>query len=307
MDLWHQIKQTTAPSARLAEAWWNRGRVPTFFKDLGERRAVLLFCLEHKHMFMFLFIQKGSSPLAINLNNHLYLFLYRCIVFGPPVDDTLCWFVSDGPPPPLGGTTCGLCSAVLDLKYTHMHVICKNIYPYLFIYALMFTFFFLVPSCFGVGGAGGGASSSTVMRKSWFVSDTVALVSPECGDSPNGWETKKNVPSGQEQASASSGKWNKRINYPQRSVALVLALVQGCIPPWAVGVSVREQAGLEVECIWRPWGCWWCGFQPTCCDRRPANQQQWHWEEDGGVRSLVTPEGQQSTAFVLEEIVVIIQ
>lgn len=117
----------------------------------------------------------------------------------------------------------------------------------------------------------------------------------------------KNVPSGQEQASASSRKWNKRINYPQCSVALVLALVQGRIPPWEVGVSVREQAGLEVECIWRPWGCWWCGFQPTCCDRRPANQQQWHWEEDGGVRSLVTPEGQQSTAFMLEEIVVIIQ
>lgn len=119
MDLWHRIKQTTAPSARLAEAWWNKRRVPTFFKDLGERRAVLLFGLEHKHMFMFLFIQKCSSPLAINLINHLYLFLYRCIVFGPPVDDTLCWFVSDGPLPPLGGTTCGLCSAVLDLKYTH--------------------------------------------------------------------------------------------------------------------------------------------------------------------------------------------
>lgn len=73
--------------------------------------------------------------------------------------------------------------------HTHMHVIHQNIYRHLFIYALMFTFFFMGPSCFGVGGAGGGASSSTVMRKSWFVSDTVALVSPECWDSPNGWET----------------------------------------------------------------------------------------------------------------------
>ena len=64
--------------------------------------------------------RKKSSPLAIHFKNHLYLFLYRCIVFGPPVDDTLCWFVSDGPPPPLGWTTtCGLHSAVLELKYTH--------------------------------------------------------------------------------------------------------------------------------------------------------------------------------------------
>lgn len=33
------------------------------------------------------------------------LFLHRCIIFGPPVDDTLCRFVSDGAPPPLCGTT----------------------------------------------------------------------------------------------------------------------------------------------------------------------------------------------------------
>lgn len=84
------------------------------------------------------------------------------------------------------------------------------------------------------------------------------------------------------------------IYYPQCLAALGSGWLRGFLWPCEVCVSGREQAGLEVECIWRLWGCWWCGFQPTCYDRRPANQQQWHWEEDGGVHSPATPKRQRS-------------
>lgn len=41
----------------------------------------------------------------MTLSTQSYLFLHRSIIFGPPVDDRLCWFISDRSPPPLRGTT----------------------------------------------------------------------------------------------------------------------------------------------------------------------------------------------------------
>lgn len=53
---------------------------------MREYRAVLLLGLEHKHRSrFFVFVMKKQNKLI----NHGYLFLYRRVIFGPPVDDAL--------------------------------------------------------------------------------------------------------------------------------------------------------------------------------------------------------------------------
>jgi len=81
------------------------------------------------------------------------------------------------------------------------------------------------------------------------------------------------------------------LHYPQCSVAL------GAGPgPWKVRAPrpwprpcAWRRAAPEAECIWRPWGCWWCGFRPTCCDRTPASPPRWCWGGGGAARSQVAP------------------
>lgn len=89
-----------------------------FSKTWGNREPS--FCLAWKTSGnahdQISFLKKFFLLLGIKFNNQGYLLLYGCIVFGPPVDDTLGWFVSNGPPPALGGTPSGRHSAVLGLK-----------------------------------------------------------------------------------------------------------------------------------------------------------------------------------------------
>lgn len=113
----------------------------TFLKNMRKLRAVLLFVLEHK--------QAVSSHCLKNSQAKLFkwrwtlrdLFLHRCIIFGPPVNDRLCWFISNGSSPSLGGTTDTLRTALLcknKCEHCENNSNSKHIF-----YKVIFNFFLL--------------------------------------------------------------------------------------------------------------------------------------------------------------------
>lgn len=84
--------------------------------------------------------------------------------------------------------------------------------------------------------------------------------------------------------------------YLQWRVVLGSGQVCGALEPEVGCVSGQQE--VEVACTWRPSGCLWRDFQPGCSDQRPASPQPWCWEEDGGVRSPVTPTAHKVDFFV---------
>lgn len=111
------------PTADKTSTWrpWRRscaGWVLTLFKKMWEWRGVLQLDLKHKHCSV-VFICARKSKLSVALISCTYLFFHRCIIFGPPVDDALCWFVSNGPPPSLGGSAGALGLALQGFTWDH--------------------------------------------------------------------------------------------------------------------------------------------------------------------------------------------